>query len=64
MRTHFARSQRRIVANVLAVTTFQNGSPMVFVVFVKTSNPLLHPIVRPARNLYLSSCVRSVATTE
>jgi len=27
---------------VLAVSTLKNGSPMVFVVFVKTSNPLLH----------------------
>jgi len=38
----FARCQRWIVANVLAVSTLKNGSPMVFVVFVKTNNPLLH----------------------
>ena len=37
-----ACSQRWIVAYVLPVTTLQDGSPVVFVVFVKTYDLLLH----------------------
>ena len=37
-----ARSQRRIVPDVLAMAAFENGTPVVFVIFVKVNDLLLH----------------------
>jgi hypothetical protein len=37
-----ARRQRWIVSHVLAMTAFQNGPPVAFVVFLKVSDLLLH----------------------
>ena len=37
-----AGSQRRIVSQVLAVPTFQDCAPMIFVISVKTCDLLLH----------------------
>jgi hypothetical protein len=37
-----ARSEGWIVSNVLPMTTFENRPPMLFVVFIEASDPLLH----------------------